>query len=409
MIAVQTPWVLWISGLAALGVVLAHLLSVGRPPELVLPTTRFVPEGPLNAVSHARALRDLLLLCLRLLAVLLAGAAFAGLRIAPTRAPQATLLVLDLPRSAIDTMAWRDSARAQLETSAPVFAAVTSDGRIIDGDAAALRAFADTVALPVAGADRSSLAGALLVARRAARTVAARADSMSLVVVSSLRDDAATPALREARATWPGRVALARVPVETMPADTSAVTDVRTVVGAAKADDSSFARAGGVLVAWPDSTRDATPTRTESDSAFAVIARGIALVTPLHRAAAVPADATPMAWWPDGTAAIGESPLGLGCLRSIGFMAPTGDALLTRSARGVRAVLAAPCGASVPPVLPDSLRAMLVGDGAMASRSALVDDVERNASTWTRWLLLAAIAALLIEHAVRWREPPRLT
>jgi len=80
MIAVQAPWVLWVSGAAALGVVLAHLLSVGRPPELALPTTRFVPAGPLEAVSRARALRDLLLLLLRVLVVLLAGALLAARR-----------------------------------------------------------------------------------------------------------------------------------------------------------------------------------------------------------------------------------------------------------------------------------------------------------------------------------------
>jgi hypothetical protein len=424
MIAVQTPWVLWLSGLAALGVVLAHLLSVGRPPELALPTTRFVPEGPLDAVSQARALRDLLLLCLRLLAVLLAGAAFAGLRIAPTRAPLATLLVLDLPRYAIDTLAWRDSVRAQLETRAPVLAMVTSDGRTIDGEVAALRAFADTVALVVDGASHSSLAGGLLVARRAARAVAPRADSMSLVVVSSFRDDAATPALREARAMWPGRVALASVPVGqmpvgAMPVDTLSAANVRTVVGAPSADDSSFARAGGVLVVWPDGTRQSTAPRTDvdsadadsayADSAYAVVARGVALVTPLLRAAAVPAHATPTAWWPDGTPAIGDSPIGLGCQRSIGFTTPMGDALLTRSARGVRAVLEAACTASVPPVLPDSLRALLVGDGAMASRSALAADADDTASSLARWLLLAAIAALLIEQGVRSREPRCLT
>lgn len=408
MIAVQTPWVLWLSGLAALGVLLAHLLSVGRPPELALPTTRFVPEGPLDAVSHARALRDLLLLCLRLLAVLLAGAAFAGLRLAPTRAPVATLLALDLPRYAIDTTAWRDSVRAQLETRAPVLAMVTSDGRAVEGEPSVLRAFVDTVTLPAAGANGSSLAGALLAARRAAHRLAARADSMSLVVVSALRDDAATPALREARATWPGRVALATVPAGMALTDTSAGWEVRTVFGAPRAADSTFARDGGTLIVWPDSARESAVTRTAADSAYAVIARGVAMVTPLRRAVAVPATATAVAWWPDGTAAIGESPLGRGCLRWVGFATPAGDALLTSAARGARAVLDAPCDSAIPPVLPDSLRTMLIGDAAMASRSALTADADANASSLAKWLLLAAIGVLLLEHAVRNREPRRL-
>jgi hypothetical protein len=353
-------------------------------------------------------LRDLLLLCLRLLAVLLAGAAFAGLRIAPTRAPVATLLALDLPRSAIDTTAWRDSVRAQLASRTPVLAVVTSDGRTLDGEGAVLRAFVDTVTLPTAGMNGSSLAGALLAARRVSHRLAARADSMSLVIVSAFRDDAATPALRDARATWPGRIALTTVPAAAVSADTSAGWEVRTVFGAPRAADSTFARDGGTLVLWPDSAGDAVTSRTMADSAFAVIARGIAMVTPLRRAVAVPATATAVAWWPDGSAAIGEVPLGRGCVRWVGFATPSGDARLTSAARGVRAVLEAPCGASPPPVLPDSLRTMLIGDGAMASRSVLTADANANASSLAKWLLLAAIGVLLLEHAVRNREPRRL-
>ncbi len=404
MIAVQTPWVLWLSGVAALGVVLAHLLSVGRPPELALPTTRFVPNGPLDAVSRARTLRDLALLCLRVLAVLLAGAAFAGFSMAPSRAPLATLLALDLPRFASDTMAWRDSARATLDARAPVLGVVTSDGRSVRGDAAALRTFVDTMALLASDPNGSSLAGALLVARREAATVAARADSMSLVVISPFREDAAIPALRAARATWPGRVELTAVPSAPV-GDTAAPSTVRRAFGVLLAADSAFARDGGVLMVWPDSA--IANSAATADSGFAVVARGLAMVTPMRRVPHVPANATPNAWWPDGTVAIGETPLGAGCVRWIGFDAPTGDALLTGSARGVRAALDAPCGASAPPLLSDSLRTLVMGSGAIASRTLLVGDADPNASTLARWLLLGAIGALLIEQAMRSRVPRR--
>lgn len=407
MITLQTPWVLWLSGVAALGVVLAHLLSVGRPPELALPTTRFVPPGPLDAVSRARALRDLALLSLRVLAVLLAGAAFAGLQLAPTRAPRATLLVLDLPQFALDTTAWRDSVRAQLEADTPVFGVVTSDGRAVTGATVELRVFVDTVTLLASAPNTGSLAGALLTARREVGAVAARADSMSLMVVSALRDDAATPALRVARRTWPGRVELTVVP-SAPAADTSVPATIRAVFGAPRADDSAYARQGGAVVVWPDSARGTADPRTVADSAFAVVARGLAVVTPMRRVPQVPAEAAAMAWWPDGSVAIGETPLGTGCLRWVGFEAPVGDALLTGSARGVRSVLDAPCAASVPTALSDSLRAMLVGSGTIAARSSLVGDAETNASTLDKWLLLAAIGALLVEHAVRSRTPGRV-
>lgn len=399
------PWVLWLSGAAAIGVVLAHLLSVGRAPELALPTTRFVPEGPLHAVSRARALRDRLLLGVRLLTVLLAGAAFAGLNVAPSRVPRGTLLVLDLPQRAADTMVWRDSVRAQLEAGAPVLGLVTSDGRSVSGEAVVLRAFVDTLSLLAGTPNSSSLAGALLTARREAGTTAARADSMSLVVISALRDDAATPALRAARATWPGRVALSVVPA-VPPIDPRAPFPVRTVIGDPVVEDSTFARQGGVLVVWPDSAGGNAAAVV--DSGFAVVARGLAVVTPMRRALRVPPAATPNAWWPDGAVAIGATALGAGCVRWVGFDAPAGDALLTGSARGVRSVLDAPCGASAPPLLSDSLRAMLVGRGAIASRAALVGDAEASASRWARWLLLAALGALLVEQVMRSRPPRRV-
>jgi len=405
MMVVQTPWVLWLSGVAALGVVLAHLLSVGRPPELALPTTRFVPAGPLDAVSRARALRDLVLLCLRVLAVLLAGAAFAGITMAPTRVPRGTLLVLDLPRFASDTMAWRDSVRAQLDAGAPVLGVVTGDGRVVAGEAMALRAFADTLSLTSGGLHTSSLAAALLAARREASGIAVGVDSMSLVVVSALRDDAVTPALPAARAMWPGRVDVAVVlPVSLL--DTTVPSPIRTVFGVPRADDSTFARQGGVLVVWPDSTQG--NAAAPPDSGFAVAARGLAMVTPMRRVPRVPLDATPIAWWPDGTVAIGETSLDAGCVRWVGFTAPAGDALLTGSARGVRAALDGPCGDTAPPRLSDALRTLFVGRGTIASRSALVGNAAPNVPTLARWLLLGAIGALLIEHAIRSRVPRRV-
>ena len=62
MIALALPW-LFGAALAASAVVAAlHLLSVRRPPELLLPTARFLPERDVRAISRTRRPSDLLLL-----------------------------------------------------------------------------------------------------------------------------------------------------------------------------------------------------------------------------------------------------------------------------------------------------------------------------------------------------------
>jgi hypothetical protein len=406
MMSVQAPWVLWVSGAAVLGVVLAHLLSVGRPPELALPTTRFVPPGELEAVSRARALRDVLLLLLRVLAVLLAGAAFAGVRLAPPRAPVATMLVLDLPQHAMDTTGWRDTVRTHLaDGERAVLGMVTSDGRVVVGEPAVLRAFADSVLLPQREMSRASLAAALLAARREAATLAVQADSVALVVISPLRIDATTPALFAARATWPGRVILVPVGAPAAAVDTTAApTLLRTVYGTPLAADSTFAAAGGTLVVWPDSSRRAVTNDGDTARAFAVITQDRALVAPLRRVAAVPDGARPRAWFADGAVAIGETTRGDGCVRWVSFMEPSGDALLTGAARSLREVLDDACASRRMAALPESVRVVLEGDGALASRAALVTSDVETSSAAAKWLLLAALGVLLIEQLVRGRS-----
>jgi hypothetical protein len=421
MITVQAPWALWVSGAAALGVVLAHLLSVGRPPELALPTTRFVPVGPLEAVSRARALRDLLLLLLRVLVVILAGAAFAGVRVTPPRAPVASLVVLDLPQQASDTAGWRTAARAALaDVRRPVLGLVTSDGRTMAGEPLAQRTFVDTVSLARWEASASSLAGALLAARREAAVQAAHADSLALVVISPLRADVTAAALPAARATWPGRVDL--VPVAWTNVATDVAADVaadaatdswtdtmpmpvrtRRRYGAPSGDDSAFARRGGTLIVWPDSARRAPTDGALADSTFAVVTHGVALVAPLHRARRVPEGAQPRAWYADGSVAVGETVLGAGCVRWVGFAEPAGDALLTGSSRPLRAVLEGGCEPITWPRLADSMRAALAGSGSLAPSTRLTAGENEASAPVAPWALLAALCLLLIEQLVRTR------
>ena len=70
---------LWLAVAAiAAGVVFAlHLITTRRPPAAPLPTARFVPGGDARAASRASRPTDVPLLLLRVLALVLLGAAVA--------------------------------------------------------------------------------------------------------------------------------------------------------------------------------------------------------------------------------------------------------------------------------------------------------------------------------------------
>jgi hypothetical protein len=449
---VATPWILWLTGAAVLGTLVAHLFSLGRPSALVLPTARFVP--PSRAVTRTRSLvpRDRLLLALRLLALLAIGLACAGVAWRAGRAPVATFVLLDL--EARDSLA----ARAVVTAQPALAGVVLRSGRVLDSAVGA------GASLPDVG--DGSLAGALLAARRAAASRAMGADSVALVVVSRFGQDATTPALSLVRATWPGRVELREVTgaavatadaetAEAAPADeaTDAVSAadavqrtlptvevVRSaraddVVAAAfaadeaasidgeparsvrvvrasllRSDDSAHARAGGVLVHWP--AEDAS-----GDTTSAVVARGMALVTPLARRRALsvldtpvrtrPDDDTtprlePVVWWPDGAPAAVQQSLGAGCVRTVGFAAPEGDALLTPAARGVLDALRAPCAGLAMPPLDALARAMLRDSLApLATPAQLGAPVVSPSVATARWLLALGVLLLLLEWVLR--------
>jgi len=313
--------------------------------------------------------------------------------------------VLDLPHQASDTVGWREAVRASLADGERVMLGlVTSDGRVLTDELSVLRTFADSVSLPLRDGLGASLAGALLAARREAAALAVRADSLALVVVSPLRADVTAPALLAARAIWPGRLQLAPVMTTSDAPDAPrAPVSLQTALGAPSADDSAFARRGGTVVVWPDTARQASPGRAADDSVFAVVARGGALVAPMRRPSTVPEGARPRAWYADGTVAVGETSIGDGCVRWVGFSEPAGDALLTGAARRLRAVLDDPCAPSDWAALPDSVRVALAGGGPLASRQLLAAGDVETASALAKWLLMAALGLLVIEQVVRAR------
>jgi hypothetical protein len=296
--SVALPWVLWLTAAAMAGVIAAHLLAVGVPTRLELPTARFVPVERASAVSRARTPTDRGLLLLRLLALALVGAAFAGLRCAESRVSRGRLLVLD-GAAGDSTTAWRRAVDAAFADSIALLGVVWRDGPsavratpLPDDVREALRigavpdsplardarsggagapGAARNIASSRAWRDAHTLTGALLRARRAAMIAARGADSVRLEVVTRRRGDATTAALGAVRATWPGVIVLHDVAIDSSVLATdsaSALTDQSDRADGASPSDTSWrieqASAGAddpvalALRRWRAQTADAT-------------------------------------------------------------------------------------------------------------------------------------------------------
>jgi len=387
------PGYLGLAVLAAAAVVALHFFTRRVPKPRLLPTARFVPEAAVSAPSPASRPADLVVLALRALALLCAGAALAR----PVPAP---------PRA--------------------VLRVVVAHGPDALPGARALLGPGDTLVVSETG----TLSAALVRARRAAARVAGRADSIELVLVAPFvrgEWDAATAALR---ATWPGRaqlVAVAQRPPAAPPrlefgggpADDPLAAAARLLGerrgaatriarGAARAADSAFARGGGALVVWP--TGAETAPRGAADTIGAVIAAGTVVVAPFARTVRLDEPPAPapagnadrvVARWADGAPAALERSLGSGCVRSVAIPVPTaGDLVLRRSFREVLDALAAPCGGSRDPALLDSVSLeTLRGPEALAAAAALGTPAAPRALI--AWLLALAALLLFAELGVR--------
>jgi hypothetical protein len=421
---------MWGTFVAALAVVAAHLLSISRPPELSFPTARFVPERTVPAVSRASRPTDVWLMMLRVLAVVCAGVAFAGVTVAPSRESVVTLVAVDA-RVAADTAALRralgDVTREAQRDNMQVVGIVSAFGvtpvdRVWDAESVAtspisvlLGADASDSIVPLDHQDESVATSTLLLrARRAVPDFASAADSVRLLVLApsfgALRDvpDDALPAVR---AVWPGRVELRSVAVSSTSAALRPARDAVTIRGAnddevraafarwgdlpavttrvvrdsLKISDSLAAQNGEAVVVWvagnaPKMT--STNTDAEAIDASAVVANGVALVAPLRRVRELSADSAlrAIAWWNDGAPAAVEKRVGAGCIRVVGFAPPAGDALLTVPARGVLAALVAECGAGASSVVTSgavSDAASVDASGAASGASSVQDSMTR--------------------------------
>jgi hypothetical protein len=416
------PWALVVGVLAAAGAVLLHLVARQRPAAYLLPTTRFIPDRRTLVSRVATRPRDLLLLALRVLLLLSAGAAFARPVLSPSRAPRARLVLLDRSAAVASPAEALARVRALLTAGVPTRLIAFDSGAVALADAAAAL---DSLALDSARTlTQGSLSAALVAARRLGPALATEADSVELVLVSPVAAHELDAATDSVRARWPGTIRLARLPARTDSARTwtldralgaddplaPALSRVRTGGSAAAvrlrravptAADSAYARRGGAVVQW-DAVDD-------SRLAPAALAMGDDVVVATLGRETLPPRGRTLARWADGSAAATEEPLGTGCIRRVAIGVPAaGDLPLRPAFQRVARGLMAPCGGQ-PSFAPADSAAVsrLIGTGSLAAAGALAGG-EQHTSPLVPWLLGLALICALAELVVRARSAPEL-
>lgn len=423
------PWMMVVGVAAALGVFGLHLLTTRRPPAVMLPTARFVPESDVRAVARASRPTDVLLLVLRALAVLAIGAAFARPVLDAPGAQVRTVVALEWTAAVEDIEGARQRAKAYRSRGN---ALVVFDTAARELPLEAL----DTLSAPSPLLRRAALSPMFVRARDAGMRIARGADSVRLVLLTGVSADGLDAATPSWRAAWPGRVEVVRLAVQadTLTAPTLDVSGllpgdplepslaalraargahgVRLARAAATAADSAWVREvpAAVLVLWPATAASADVAREGSidPRADTVVSAGvvaldggeaISLVAPLMRRT-VP-EGRVVARWRDGTPAVTERVYGTGCVRSVGVGVPIAGDLTLRPpfARFLEAMLA-PCGGARRAALADSALSWLLAEGPLVDAPRLAAAAPTS-SPLTKWLLLLAVLLLAVEQVVR--------
>lgn len=418
------PWALVAAAGAAAAVIALHFIARRTPRTVRFPTARFVPVRSVRAPSRSTRPADLPLLMLRVLALLLLGAAFARPALEVQRRPLARVVVIDLSASGSSASAARDSAAHYLRAG-DLLVAFDSAARPITGNAR------DSLGALEGSRAPGSLSAALVAAARAASTLSARADSLELVLVSPLAGEEWDGATEAIRSLWPGgarivrterargslqsHAALPSVKPSLVPSDdpvrvaaesmhdSGASASVRIVRGAPDTADSAWAsEAGHVLVLWPAKAPDGWPRRERPDTVGAVAAGSAVLVADFARSVAPQGGGRVVARWLDGAPAAAERIVGDGCVREVAVPFPSrGDLALRESARRFVREMAAPCGGTRDLASLGGAQMAALRDGAQAAGARAPEPAGRGESRATPWLLAAAALLLMLELPLR--------
>ena len=394
------PVYLIAAGAVAAGVVALHFLSTREPDTDLLPTVRFIPDVPVQANTITLRFSDLWLLVLRVLLILLLGAALARPLIHPVAAPVLRIAAVDVSRAVASPHELLDSARGHIEGAAAVVL-FDHEARTVRGAAAIDSLDARTDSVRWSRATNGSLSSALIAALRMASGLRDGADSLQLVVISPFAQEERDAATERIRALWPGRI------------------DVVRVAGVGETGDRRVER-----VEWADSAAtELWAEREPPDTIGAVRANDAVMVYPFVRrwrpaSGASPESATDTrslpddrgdarvyARWMDGEPAALELATAGGCIRSIAIPLPTeGDAILRPDFQRFLAGLEEdPCGepADLSPLSDDFMTAF-AGDGPLAPSSQVERQVRRTTPA-VPWILALALAVALAELWLRRR------
>jgi hypothetical protein len=267
---------------------------------------------------------------------------------------------------------------------------------------------------------------------RAGSALRDRADSIELVIVSTLAAEELSAATDSIRSLWNGRARVVRLesPIDTGVASTplsmrGAATDplevtvslarrlVKSGAVIRRAQEPPADRAGAtgnaVSIEWPLSgrPRGAVP-RASVDTIGGVVADGKIVVAPFERRWAYAADsllgAGVVARWIDGDPAVVEWRSNDGCIRSAAIPVTSAGDLVIRDdfVRFVAAVSGECSGKSMVPASVESVAA-LAGRGSLATSASFRPRSDVR-STLSPWLFALAIALALAEILVRRRS-----
>jgi hypothetical protein len=375
------PGFLYAAAAAAAAVFALHFLVAEQPRAGILPTVRFFPDVQVRATALTVRLSDLPLLLIRVLTLLLIGAAFAQPRLNRSHSAILRILVVDISRDIGSASEAGDSAAKYASAAASIIA---FDSAATEVTPAAIAKGLEPLRSVGGISQRGSISSALIVALRTASRMRARADSMELVLVSPLlaeEADSATPAIR---ALWPGKIAIVRT--RAAPEPIPAARDVK--------------------VEWADSSSNTRwSARSAADTIGGVKFEGGVLIYPFvrrWRLARTDSAARVIARWIDGEPAIVEQAAPFGCVRSISVPIPTaGDAVLRPSFARFFESIASPCAPlqNFTPMSPASI-AVLAGPSHLAPARELAPEATQM-TPLVPWLLAAALALALLELLVR--------
>jgi len=421
------PLALVVAGIVAATVVALHFLARDRPRPQPFPTARFIPDRPpARLPTRSRRPRDVMLLLLRAATIMLAGLAVARPREHAARSAAPRVVVLDRSRAVGDPIAAAASARAELRAG-DVLVSFESTVTVHEKwTTAQLSDSATTIARP-----RGSLSVALVGAIRAGARLRRTSDSVELVLISPIAAEEWDAAAARIAREWPRPIRVirtaaskpsdARTPPRAIRgstddplratlaldggnthvvADSGAPRGARVVRDGLTAQDSVWARRGGVLVWWPAHLEN-THWPSGNDTASAVVAGSATVVAdfPMWRA---PEGAT-VARWASGAPAAAERVLGAGCERDVAITVPSvGDLALRPSMRALLSALTEPCGGAprLAPLADSAVRAL----GEARPRGAAPVFAPDQPSALARWLLAATLALLVAEPFLRKRE-----